>query len=89
MLGIGFVEAYHNIGMGSALLRLMIDDAKQLGLKRVKLGVWADSPRALHVWESLGFQPDPALPSRDFAGWMEHYMVVEIQNRTRYVLATL
>jgi len=77
MLGIGIVDAYHEVGLGSKLLRTMIEDARQMGLERVKLGVWADNPRAIHVYESVGFQRDPALPSKDFDGRIEHYMVVE------------
>lgn len=80
MLGIGVVDEYHNVGLGSTLLRFMLDDARRLGLERVKLGVWADNPRALHVYESVGFRRDAALPSRDFAGRTEHYMVVEVQD---------
>ncbi len=77
MLGIGIIDEYHEVGLGTKLLRLMIDDARQLGLERVKLGVWADNARAVHVYESVGFRRDPALPSRDFDGRIEHYLVVE------------
>ena len=42
------------------------------------LGVFADNRRAIHVYESVGFQLDPAFPARDFDGRSELYMVVEI-----------
>jgi len=77
MLGVGVVDEYHEVGLGSKLLRSMIEDARQLGLARVKLGVWADNPRAIHVYESVGFRRDPCLPSKVFEGRTEHYMVVD------------
>ena len=77
MLGIGAIDEYHNVGLGSVLLRTMIEDARQLGLERVKLGVWADNPRAIHVYESVGFKSDPAIPPKDFDGRTELYLVVE------------
>ena len=77
MLGIAVVDDHHGVGLGTALLRLMIDDARQLDLKRVKLGVWADNPRAIHVYESVGFQSDPAIPAKDFDGRTELYLVAE------------
>jgi ribosomal protein S18 acetylase RimI-like enzyme len=79
MLGIGIVDEYHDVGLGSRLLRIMIADAQRLGLDRVKLGVWADNARAVHVYGSVGFRQDPALPSKDFEGRIEHYMVVQIR----------
>ena len=76
-LGIGVVDEYHDMGLGSALLRSMIEDARQLGLDRVRLGVWADNPRAIHVYESVGFRSDPGIPPKDFDGRTELYLVVE------------
>ena len=77
MLGIGIVDEYHNAGLGSKLLRTMIEDARRLGLERVKLGVWADNLRAVHVYKSVGFRSDPAIPAKDFDGRTELYLVVE------------
>ena len=77
VLGIGVVDEYHEVGLGSALLRAMIEGARQLGLARVKLGVWADNARALHVYRSVGFRSDPAIPAKDYDGRTELYLVVE------------
>jgi ribosomal protein S18 acetylase RimI-like enzyme len=77
LLGIGVIDEYHNVGLGRALLRLMIDDARRLGLERVRLGVWADNPRAIHVYKSVGFKSDPAIPPKDFDGRTELYLVFE------------
>ena len=76
MLGIGVIDEYHEVGLGKSLLRLMIDQARTLGLDRIQLGVWADNPRAIHVYQSVGFETDPAIPAKDFDGRTEIYMVV-------------
>jgi ribosomal protein S18 acetylase RimI-like enzyme len=60
LLGIGIIDEYQNVGLGRILLRLMIERAKHLNLDRVKLGVFDDNPRAIHIYESVGFQIDPA-----------------------------
>ena len=77
-LGIGIVDEYHDAGLGQALLRLTIDAAgRRLGLVRVRLGVFADNPRALRAYEAVGFGQDPDMPLKDFDGRTELYMAVE------------
>ena len=77
MLGIGVVDDYHDVGLGTALMRRMIDAASQRSVDRVKLGVFADNERAIHVYEAVGFRVDPTIPARDFDGRTELYMVVD------------
>ena len=77
MLGIGAIDAYHGSGLGRIMLRIMIDHAKRMGFDRVELGVFADNPRAFHLYESMGFHHDPAFPPKDFDGRTEVYLVVE------------
>ena len=75
-LGIGLVDDFTNAGLGRALLRLMLHDAgRVLGLGQVWLGVFADNPRAIRAYEIAGFARDPEMPSRDFNGRIELYMV--------------
>jgi len=75
MLGIGITDEFHGAGLGKALLRKMLDEARKLGLERVRLGVWADNPRAIHVYDSVGFRIDPQMPAKDFDGRIELYLV--------------
>lgn len=76
MLGIGIVDEYQEVGLGKALLETMIEEGRRLGLERIKLGLWDDNPRAIHVYEAVGFRPDPAIPAQDFDGRTEIYLVV-------------
>ena len=77
ILGIGIVDEYHEVGLGRSLLRRMIERGRALGLERIRLGVWEDNARAVHVYESVGFRTDPSLPAREFDGRTEIYMVVQ------------
>jgi len=81
MLGVGVIDEYHKVGLGKALLRLMIDQARASGMDRVKLGVWADNLRAIHVYESVGFRTEPAIPAKNFDDRTELYMVVETEKK--------
>ena len=77
-LGIGIVDEYHGAGLGQALLRLTLDAAGQrLGLARLRLGVFADNPRARRAYAAVGFGQDPDMPLKDFDGRTELYMAVE------------
>ena len=79
MLGIGVIDAYQNAGLGRILLRLMIKHANKTGIERVKLGVWADNPRAIHVYRSVGFHEEKEILPKDFDGRTELYLVVETE----------
>ncbi len=80
MLGIGIIDEYHNVGLGKAMMKLMIERAKQLNLDRLKLGVFDDNPRAIHIYESVGFRIDPTIPPRKENEHTEIYMIIEIKD---------
>ena len=77
MLGIGIIDEFHEGGLGKALLRTVIGLAGSIGLPHVRLGVWTDNARALHVYRSVGFRDDPTLPAKVFDGRTEFYLAVE------------
>ena len=76
MLGIGIIDEFHEAGIGKIFLNLMIERARGLDLDRIKLGVFADNARAIHVYESVGFRTVPEIPPADVDGRTEIYMVV-------------
>lgn len=52
-----FVDpAYHDRGIGTALLRFAIDRARSEGVERIVSHVEADNENALHVYEKVGFE---------------------------------
>lgn len=50
---------YQNMGVGSALLKTLLDLADNwLMLVRLELTVFADNERAIHLYEKLGFEKE-------------------------------
>ena len=50
---------YQNMGVGTALLKTLLDLADNwLMLVRVELEVFADNQRAIHLYETLGFETE-------------------------------
>lgn len=57
MIGIGVHDEYAGRGIGRQLMQTLLDLADNyLALHRVELEVLADNARAIHLYESLGFQ---------------------------------
>jgi L-phenylalanine/L-methionine N-acetyltransferase len=49
-------EAFHNRGVGTALMAAMIELADNwLGIRRIELEVWTDNLSAIHLYEKFGF----------------------------------
>lgn len=53
---LGIKGKYEGKGYGQSAMRLMIDDARKEGIKRVTLEVPTNSPNARHIYEKLGFK---------------------------------
>ena len=54
--GIGFLEEYTGLGLGSFLTSLCIKQAKANGFEQLELDVFEDNMRALHVYQKAGFK---------------------------------
>ena len=78
MLGIGLVDAWHERGIGRLLLRALLDVGRRMGLKAIRLGVNDDNPRAIHVYESVGFRHDPSKPPQDRGSHQQIYMICDL-----------
>lgn len=58
-LGIMIHEGWQNRGVGRVLMEGLLDIAdNHLGLVRVELEVYVDNARAIHLYESLGFETE-------------------------------
>lgn len=55
VLGMGLLPAYRGRGHGRKLLETTLKAAKLAGFSRVELTVHADNPRALALYERVGF----------------------------------
>ena len=47
---------YWHIGVGSAIMEMLIELAKEASLKNVELGVYADNERAIALYRRFGFE---------------------------------
>ena len=58
-IGIMVHKDYHNKGVGSALMKTLLDMADNwLMLVRVELSVFEDNESAIHLYEKLGFEKE-------------------------------
>lgn len=55
-LGISVLKEYHNLGIGSLLMILLVEKAKEFGKAKMELEVRADNPNAIKVYERAGFE---------------------------------
>jgi ribosomal protein S18 acetylase RimI-like enzyme len=55
VLGMGVLAQYRGRGIGKALMKATLADAKDKGLKRIELMVRVDNPKAKQLYERFGF----------------------------------
>ena len=55
-LGMGVLKEYRHQGIGSALLHQALAEARNRGLERVELSVFASNVSAIHLYEKFKFE---------------------------------
>ncbi len=55
LLGIVILDGYRGVGVGEALMRAALSEARRMGMWLVELTVLAINPGAIHLYEKLGF----------------------------------
>lgn len=60
--GTSILEDYCNCGLGTLMLETSLKYAGEIGYTQVELGVFDDNPRAIHVYEKLGFRRVGIIP---------------------------
>lgn len=56
ILGIGVIQKYRGLGIGSALLKKAIEEAKFKGLERIELTVREKNLNAINLYKKFGFE---------------------------------
>ncbi|MFL5579460.1 MAG: GNAT family N-acetyltransferase [Gemmatimonadaceae bacterium] len=55
-LGMGLLPAHRGQGLGRRLIEAALEGARQKGMERVELEVYASNERALRLYEHVGFE---------------------------------
>lgn len=61
-IGISLLKEYREEGIGTLLLKSLIDEARTMGLRLLTLTCFENNDRALHVYEKLGFKKVGLVP---------------------------
>lgn len=65
-VGIAVHDDYQNLGLGTAVMKHILEIAKEKSLKKISLRVKADNNRAIHVYEKCGFKIEAKLEKERF-----------------------
>ncbi len=66
VLGVAVRFSFRGVGLGSEMIRTLVDQASLLGLKVLMLDVFATNLRAIHVYEKMGFKQVGRIPMKHF-----------------------
>lgn len=61
-LGIAIKAGYRNTGIGTEIMKTLIDESRKMGLKVLVLDVFASNRKARHVYEKVGFKESGKIP---------------------------
>jgi len=61
-LGIAIKAGYRNMGIGTEMMKTLIEESRKMGLKVLVLEVFASNKRARHVYEKVGFKESGRIP---------------------------
>lgn len=56
VFGISIKQKYWNNGIGNALIKEIIEQAKQIGYEQIELGVFSDNEKAVTLYKKYGFE---------------------------------
>jgi RimJ/RimL family protein N-acetyltransferase len=65
-IGIAIRDGFREIGIGTEMIKTLIDQAKSRGLKVLTISTFANNERAHHVYQKLGFVDTGRIPKKFF-----------------------
>jgi len=63
-LGIAVARKHRNRGIGIQMMRSLVAESRKSGLKTIELEVFANNPRAIHVYERTSFKEAGRVPKK-------------------------
>ena len=61
-LGIGIRDGYRDVGIGTEMMRVLVQESRRAGLRLLRLTVFNSNLRARHVYEKAGFREVGKMP---------------------------
>ena len=65
-IGIIVRNGYRNLGIGTEIMKTILEQAACFGLRTVSVNVFATNKRAIHVYKKAGFVESGIIPERHF-----------------------
>ena len=62
--GIVIRKDFRELGIGTAMIRVLIEQARKMGMKVLTLTAFASNKRAIHVYEKAGFVQTGLIPKK-------------------------
>lgn len=66
ILGIVIKSGVRDVGIGTEMLKTLVEQAYKMGLNVLTLTVFATNKRAIHVYEKVGFAQTGTVPKKHF-----------------------
>jgi RimJ/RimL family protein N-acetyltransferase len=63
-IGIAIRDGFRDVGIGSQMMKTLIEQARIMGLKVLTLSVFKNNMRAIHVYEKVGFVQTGSVPRK-------------------------
>jgi RimJ/RimL family protein N-acetyltransferase len=64
VVGIVIKRGFRELGIGTAMMRVLIEQAEKMGMKVLTLTAFASNKRAIHVYEKVGFVQTGLIPKK-------------------------
>lgn len=66
VIGIAIKRGFRGLGIGTEMIRTLIEKAEEMGLKVLTLSAFANNEPAIHLYEKFGFAQTGVIPKKVF-----------------------
>jgi L-amino acid N-acyltransferase YncA len=66
VIGIAIRNGFRDLGIGSEIMKALVEQAQKMGLKVLLLSAFATNKPAIHVYEKVGFVQTGTIPKKHF-----------------------
>ena len=63
-LGVAVSRKFRDLGIGVEMMRTLVKESRRAGLESLELEVFANNPRAIHVYDKTGFKQTGRIPKK-------------------------